>query len=680
MPNRAIIAILVFFTIIIVVSRAEAFDANSSHFKLNAAAIDSIAGSGASASFKNTGAGGQLASGLSTNIQKIYSGILYWLYSSNHAPLFTIGDEPREDPISNSDTPTEVDANVTFKARATDAEGDGWYLAICKGEGIIPGTSGTVPSCTNGTWAKSSSFFVSGSEITLNYKVTASEVNDNYVWYAYACDNNIKEPLCSPVSNSGTGGGNGSPFNVHVAAPPVVITNPTQSVTVVAGSDVINPTINIDSLTTDNGTATSATLPAITLNVTTSLSTTAVNVAIPSNTEIMAPTGWNGIINAPQVKPNSSVTVTPDSGKTVTISSVIEIGSDDIKLTFDKAVRILMPGQSGKYGGYYRSGVFTKITNTCSSDTQTAGNALGPEGDCKIDVGSDMIIWTKHFTSFVTYTQTTNTDGGSSGSGSSGSGSSGGGGAASLPSTVTLSGRAYPLSQVTILKDGQIAATTIAGPDASFKVSLAIASSGNYIIAVYGEDSQGIRSNLFTFPMSLATGSSSTVNDIFIAPTITIDKTEVKRGDTLVIFGQSSPNAEMTIEVNSENSLFFKTIADSKGAYLSNFDTSPLEVGQHLTRSKAAAAGKISPASKTLSFAVNDTGSVLAPTTPTTAKILKGDLNKDGRVNLIDFSIAAYWYKRTLSTASSALEKERLNGDGKIDLIDFSIMAYYWTG
>jgi hypothetical protein len=58
----------------------------------------------------------------------------------------------------------------------------------------------------------------------------------------------------------------------------------------------------------------------------------------------------------------------------------------------------------------------------------------------------------------------------------------------------------------------------------------------------------------------------------------------------------------------------------------------------------------------------------------------KADLNCDGRVNLVDFSIAAYWYKRPLNDAFKAIEKDRLNGDGKIDLIDFSIMAYYWTG
>jgi hypothetical protein len=62
------------------------------------------------------------------------------------------------------------------------------------------------------------------------------------------------------------------------------------------------------------------------------------------------------------------------------------------------------------------------------------------------------------------------------------------------------------------------------------------------------------------------------------------------------------------------------------------------------------------------------------------SKFLKGDLNKDGRVNLLDFSIGAFWYKTTLSTSFKEVERERLNGDGKMDLLDFSIMAFYWTG
>ncbi len=58
----------------------------------------------------------------------------------------------------------------------------------------------------------------------------------------------------------------------------------------------------------------------------------------------------------------------------------------------------------------------------------------------------------------------------------------------------------------------------------------------------------------------------------------------------------------------------------------------------------------------------------------------KADLNNDCKVNLIDFSIAAYWYKRIISAEFVQKESERLNSDGKVDLVDFSIMAFYWTG
>lgn len=96
----------------------------------------------------------------------------------------------------------------------------------------------------------------------------------------------------------------------------------------------------------------------------------------------------------------------------------MEVGFDDIKLTFNKAVRILITGQAGKNVGYSRSGNFYTITNICSADTQEAGDALPVEGDCKADVGSDLVIWTKHFTKFTTYTiSTTNAGGGGGGGG-----------------------------------------------------------------------------------------------------------------------------------------------------------------------------------------------------------------------------------------------------------------------
>lgn len=258
----------------------------------------------------------------------------------------------------------------------------------------------------------------------------------------------------------------------------------------------------------------------------------------------------------------------------------------------------------------------------------------------------------------------------------------GGGGPAYIPppseTVVNFKGRAYPKSRVTLLKDAQIAATTVAGSDANFQISLSGLSAGNYIFSIYSEDREGRRSSLLTFPVSVTEGVITTVSGIFIAPTIAVDKSEVRRGDNIAIFGQSAPQADIVISVSSEEEFFGKTISDKEGIYLYNFDTSVLDYGSHQTKSKASIGNlEISGWSKVLGFLVGTKNVFvgLPQRCPT-----KADLNNDCRVNLIDFSIAAYWYKRPLSVLFAATEKENLNGDGKIDLVDFSIMAYYWTG
>lgn len=255
----------------------------------------------------------------------------------------------------------------------------------------------------------------------------------------------------------------------------------------------------------------------------------------------------------------------------------------------------------------------------------------------------------------------------------------GGGGGGYVPpvaeTKVIFSGKAYPKSTITLLKDAQIAATTIAGADANFQISVSGLSAGNYIFSLYGEDSKGLRSSLITFPISVTQGATTNVSGIFIAPTIDVDKSEVKRGDNIAIFGQSVPNSEITISINSDEEIFAKTPADKSGVYLYNFDTSPLEIAQHFTKSKAALGPEISSFSKAVSFNVG-TKTIIKET----AKCGKADLNCDKKVNLVDFSIAAYWYKRRISADFAVKEKELLNSDGKVDLVDFSIMAYYWTG
>lgn len=141
----------------------------------------------------------------------------------------------------------------------------------------------------------------------------------------------------------------------------------------------------------------------LTINTDTALGL--VKVEIPTATQITGPNNWNGVINTPKVLSSTGIKPTASAGNTAVTSSVVEIGFGDIPLTFDKAVRLLIPGQAGKLVGFQRGSTFSKITTNCSADTQTAGDNLPAEGDCYIGVGADLVVWTKHFTKFVTYSE-----------------------------------------------------------------------------------------------------------------------------------------------------------------------------------------------------------------------------------------------------------------------------------
>ena len=328
-------------------------------------------------------------------------------------------------------------------------------------------------------------------------------------------------------------------------------------------------------------------------------------------------------------------------------------------------------GQSPTTGGPY---TFANVGNVLSSTVSPLTNGTTYYFVIRVLDGIGNVIATSTEVSAMPVASSNPGGGGSSGGGFGGGG---GGGSSGYGSTgVVFTGRAYPLSKVKILKDGQLAVSTVAGPDSMFKAILSGISPGGFTFSVYGEDSKGVQSSPFTFPVTLTQGVTTEIGGIFIAPTISVDKSEVKQGDTITVFGQGPQNADVMITVNSAQQFILKQRSDGAGVYLLNFDTSPLDLGNHSTKSKSIVGGEISSFSNTIGFLVGDKN--VAATTKSVVR--KGDLNGDGMVNLIDFSIAAYWYKRSLSNSFGQIEKSALNGDNRVDLIDFSIMAYNWTG
>ncbi len=235
-------------------------------------------------------------------------------------------------------------------------------------------------------------------------------------------------------------------------------------------------TINIDpdatsavltTTTNGDGTKSGTVANASSLPVDTSIGT--VTVDLPSNLNVTGPAGWDGTLNMPSVTSSyTSPTLASDISSSVTLA--IEVGSSTAALTFDKGVRLVFPGKKNSRIGWSRGGTFSEITIVCTADSQTVGDALPAGGDCEINSGSDLVVWTKHFTTFLTFTASTN--------GTSGGGG-GGGGAIAFQSSSPIS-----VSSVTPTPAAPVQGQVLGAAIYNFTKTLTIGSRGADVTAL----------------------------------------------------------------------------------------------------------------------------------------------------------------------------------------------------
>ncbi len=250
----------------------------------------------------------------------------------------------------------------------------------------------------------------------------------------------------------------------------------------------------------------------------------------------------------------------------------------------------------------------------------------------------------------------------------SGGGGGGGGGGYVPPvieTKVIIQGKSYPNADITILRDGQVSALIQADSQANFKAELTTLTAGIYTFGVWGKDSDGRKSIIFSFTTSVSSGTITTISGIFLPPTIEIDNISLRKGEILNILGQIAPTSEIDISIHSSE-IIKKTTTDEEGFWDYSLDTTDLDEGTHSTQAKASSLeGLMSTYSQALAFNIGK--SLIKGVCP------DADLNSDDRVNLIDFSILLYWWGRTNECADQ-------NSNGVVDLADFSIMMYWWTG
>lgn len=249
-----------------------------------------------------------------------------------------------------------------------------------------------------------------------------------------------------------------------------------------------------------------------------------------------------------------------------------------------------------------------------------------------------------------------------------GGGGGGGAGGYTAPAygTVVVKGISYPQSTVTVLVDGVEVSSVRADDNGQFEVTLNNVIAGARTIGLYATDLNGRKSITVSFSVTVTVGATVTLSSVLLPTTIDISATQLKKGEILRIFGQGAAQAAVDVHVQSKE-IITKTTTDSSGAYSIRFDTAKLTEDEHITKSRATIYDLIGPFSRVLQFIVGRT-----------AKQLKtADLNKDNRVNLIDFSILLYWWG---TSNTKGLDIADINADKRVNIIDFSIMLFQWTG
>jgi len=187
-----------------------------------------------------------------------------------------------------------------------------------------------------------------------------------------------------------------------------------------AGSLITELTINSNTTTNDSqeikidlillsensSTQRNATLPnefTLTRDTNSSIDYT---VVFSANTTISGNASWDGTIILPTVQNVSDYNVTDSTA--LSIDAVIKLGASG-ELNFSLPVKLVLSGMAGKTAAWARSGnsTLTEITTTCNSVTAPTNIDSITTRECFVDSGSDLVIWTYHFTVFAAYTPAT---------------------------------------------------------------------------------------------------------------------------------------------------------------------------------------------------------------------------------------------------------------------------------
>jgi hypothetical protein len=235
-------------------------------------------------------------------------------------------------------------------------------------------------------------------------------------------------------------------------------------------------------------------------------------------------------------------------------------------------------------------------------------------------------------------------------------------------------GKAYPGASIVIIKNGLVLHEAQVFADGTFAVPIRNIIPGTYTFSLLAKDQNALKSSQVTYTIMIESGIVTEVTGISMPPTITTDKTEVKSGDTIIFSGTAIPKTEVTLSIFARTGIIKTALANASGTWSFSYPTINLETGDYNVKARVKVGVDYTLYSETVLFTVGSKNTMRKKGTLSLINA-RCDLNNDSRVNLLDFSIMAFWYKRL-----GFPMKVDLNSDGRINLTDLSILAYCWTG
>ena len=260
---------------------------------------------------------------------------------------------------------------------------------------------------------------------------------------------------------------------------------------------------------------------------------------------------------------------------------------------------------------------------------------------------------------------------GGSGGGSSGGGGGGGGGSnEDLGDTqISVTGRSVPSQTVHVLLDGKEVGTVRTDSEGRFDFATN-ASPGTVSLGFWTLDAAKNKSITYTTTFDVTQGAITNVNGILVPPTISANDTTVNSGDQIIFSGGTVPNTKVEVHIDGSSKVL-TTTSGANGVWTLPFSTAGLSNAEHTARARfILGSGGLttqSSFSTTLQLFIGVAGATSRPS----------DLNRDGGINLIDFSILIFWWG---TSGGNSDPRADINGNSNVGLEDFSILLFNWTG